>query len=178
MFDPAPLTLHTRANAQPSPTDEEILARGNARGGGGFGRGAAAGGAANRDPSGRGRPGEGTWEYTPTSLALANAKNHDLRDEVNAYMHDEGAAMVLTPRYNGDGGTIFATYGGSENPKDPVPPPMVALEAEQYNRIVRLLQHNITPKLTFDVQVQYQKDNQNGFNVIGEIQALQSRMRS
>ena len=33
MFDPAPLTLHTRADAQPSPTDEEILARGDARGG-------------------------------------------------------------------------------------------------------------------------------------------------
>src|SRR5947208_3075364 len=68
MFDPAPLTLHTRADAQPSPTDEEILARGGARGGGGGGRGAAAGAGADRDPSGRGRPGEGTWEYTPTSL--------------------------------------------------------------------------------------------------------------
>ena len=51
MFDPAPLTLHTRADAQPSPTDEEILARGDARGGGGGARGAAAGAAANRDPS-------------------------------------------------------------------------------------------------------------------------------
>ena len=40
---------------------------------------------------------------------------------------------------------------------------------EQYNRIVRLLQHNITPKLTFDVQVDYQKDDLNAFNVIGEI---------
>ena len=175
MFDPAPLTLHTRADAQPSPTDEEILARGGARGGGGGGRGAAGGpggagaAAANRDPSGRGRPGEGTWTYTPTSLALANAKNHDLRNEVNAYMHDEGAAMVLTPGYNGDGGTIFGTYGGSEDPKDPVPPPIVAIAAEQYNRIVRLLQHNITPKLTFDVQVEYQKADQNSFNVIGEI---------
>jgi hypothetical protein len=36
MFDPAPLTLHTRPDAQPSPTDEEILARGGARGGGRF----------------------------------------------------------------------------------------------------------------------------------------------
>src|SRR5271165_3196866 len=57
MFDPAPLTLHTRADAQPSPTDEEILARGGARAGGGGGGGAAAAGAAgrgaalNRDPS-------------------------------------------------------------------------------------------------------------------------------
>ena len=177
MFDPPTLTLHTRADAQPSPTDEEILARGGARGGGGGGRGAAAAGGAgapsnpatDRDPSGRGRPGEGAWTYTPTSLALANAKNHDLRNEVNAYMKAEGAAMVLTPGYNGDGGTIFSTYGGSEDPKDPIPPPMAAINPEQYNRIVRLLQHNITPKLTFDIQVDYQKEDPNAFNVIGEI---------
>ena len=67
------------------------------------------------------------------------------------------------------GGTIFGTYGGSEDPKAPVPPPIVAIAAESYNRIVRLLQHNITPKLTFDIQVDYQKDDLNSFNVIGEI---------
>ena len=182
MFDPATLTLHTRADAQPSLTDEEILARGNARGGGGGGRGAAATGggapglgapggpaAANRDPSGRGRPGEGTWEYTPTSLALASPKNQALRNEVNAFLKEEGVAVALTPGYNGDGGTIFSTYGGSENPKDPIPPPIEAIAAEQYNRLVRLVQHGITPKLTFDIGVDYQKEDQNAFNVIGEI---------
>ena len=168
MFDPAPLRLHTTADAQPSPTDEEIEARAasNAPRGGRGGPGSAA---ANRDPSGRGRPGEGTWDYTPTSLALAEAKNHNLRNEVNAFMKEEGAAVVLTPGYNGDGGTIFSTYGGSQDPKDPVPPPMVAITPEQYNRIVRLLQHGTTPKLTFDIAVDYQKDDQNAFNVIGEI---------
>lgn len=171
MFDPARLTLHLRADAQPSPTDEEILARGNSRGGFG-GPGGPTGPpnpATDRDPSGRGRPGEGAWVYTPTSLALASAKNSALRAEVNAYMKEEGAAAVLTPGYNGDGGTIFGTYGGNEDPKAPVPPPIVAITAEAYNRIVRLLQHNITPKLTFDVQVEYQKEDQNAFNVIGEI---------
>lgn len=178
MFDPAPLTLHMRADAQPSPTDEEILARGGARGGGGGGRGAAGGGplgapgaggpaAANRDPSGRGRPGEGTWEFTPTSLALAG--NTALRNELNAFLKEEAPAVVLTPGYNGDGGTIFSTYGGSENPKDPIPPPIEAIAAEQYNRLVRLVQHGITPKLTFDIAVDYQKDDQGAFNVIGEI---------
>jgi hypothetical protein len=172
MFDPAPLTLHTRADAQPSPTDEEILARGGARGGGAGGGGAAAAGrgaALNRDPSGRGRPGEGEWEYTPTSLALANAKNGTLRNEVNAFLKEEGVAISITPGYNGDGGTIFSTYGGSEDPKDPIPSPIVAIAAEQYNRLVRLLQHRITPKLNFDIAVDYQKDDQNAFNVIGEI---------
>jgi hypothetical protein len=120
MFDPAPLTLHTRPDAQPSPSDEEIRARGDARRSGGGG--AAAGAAANRDPSGRGRPGEGEWEYTPTSLALANAKNGVLRNEVNAFLKEEGVAISIMPGYNGDGGTIFSTYGGSENPKDPIAP--------------------------------------------------------
>src|SRR3984885_13091484 len=169
MFDPPALQLHTRADAQPSPTDEEILARGGARRGGGEGRGPAAGAALNRDPSNRGRPGEGEWEYTPTSLALANAKNSLLRNEVNTFLKEEGVAISITPGYNGDGGTIFSTYGGSEDPKDPIPSPIVAIAAEQYNRLVRLLQHGITPKLNFDIAVDYQKDDQNAFNVIGEI---------
>ena len=183
MFDPPTLQLHTRADAQPSPTDEEILARGDARGGPGGGGGARRGGAgdgaagaapaggaaaAGARPRGRGRADEGDWEYTPTSLALAEPKNHELRNEVNTFMRDEGVAVVLTPGYNGDGGTIFSTYGGSQDPKDPVPPPMVAVTPEQYNRIVRLLQHGTTPKLTFDIAVEYQKDPL-AYNVIGEI---------
>jgi hypothetical protein len=174
MFDPPHLLLHSTPDATKSPTDEEILARANApRGGGGGGRpvaptaGAPGGGAPA--PRGRGRIDEGTWEYTPTSLALADEKNHDLRNEINAYLHDEAPALVLTPGYNGDGGTIFSSYGGSQNPNDPVPPPMVAITPEQYNRIVRLLQHGTTPKLTFDVAVDYQKEDQSAYNVIGEI---------
>ncbi|ADW70298.1 M28 family peptidase [Granulicella tundricola] len=168
MFDPPHLLLHTTQDATKSPTDEEILARANAPRGGAApaGRGAAPGGPT---PRGRGRVDEGTWEYTPTSLALADEKNHDLRNEINAYLHDEAPAVVLTPGYNGDGGTIFSSYGGSQDPKDPVPPPIVAITPEQYNRIVRLLQHGTTPKLTFDVAVDYQKDDQRAYNVIGEI---------
>lgn len=171
IFDPAPLTLHTTAEATKSPSDEEILARAaTMRGGAGPGaRPPAAPGSpeANRDPSGRGRPGEGRWQFTPTSLALSGSQA--LRNQLNAFLKEEAPAVVLTPGYNGDGGTIFSSYGGSQNPNDPVPPPIVAIGAEQYNRVIRLLQHNITPRLTFDVQVEYQKADQNAFNVIGEI---------
>lgn len=171
IFDPAVLTLHMTPDANPSPTDEEVLARANnprgGRPGGPGGPGGPNAGPADRDPSGRGRHGEGTWKYTPTSLALSG--NQALRNELNAFLHDEAPAVVLTPGYNGDGGTIFGSYGGSQNPNDPVPPPTVAIGAEQYNRVVRLLQHGMTPKLTFDVQVEYQKEDTNAFNVIGEI---------
>ncbi len=168
MFDPPTLMLHTTAEAATPLTDEEIEARASEpRGGMPGGRPGTANGRPAR-PRGRGRADEGTWEYTPTSLALAEPKNHELRNEVNAFMKEEGVAVVLTPGYNGDGGTVFSTYGGSQDPKDPVPPPMVAVTPEQYNRIVRLLQHGITPKLTFDIAVDYQHD-QDAYNVIGEI---------
>ena len=56
--------------------------------------------------------------------------------------------------------------------QDPIPPPIVAIGAEQYNRLVRLMQHGVTPQLNFDIAVDYQREDQNAFNVIGEIPGL------
>ena len=88
---------------------------------------------------------------------------------MNAFLHQEGVAVALTPGYNGDSGSIFSSYGGSQDPKDPVPSPIVAITPEQYNRLVRLIQHGTTPRLTFDIAVDYQKQDTNAINVIGEI---------
>ena len=46
---------------------------------------------------------------------------------------------------------------------------MVAITPEQYNRICRLLQHNVVPRLTFDIAAEYQTQDRMGFNVVGEI---------
>jgi hypothetical protein len=154
IFDPRELSLHTEAESK-RLTDEEIKARAN---GGSFGGGPRPGAAAPK-------PGE----YTPTTLSTAAPIGRTNRNEVNAFLKEEGVLVAVTPGYNGDGGTIFASYGGSQDPKDPVGPPMAAITPEQYNRIVRLLQHGTTPKLTFDIAVEYQKDDLMGFNVIGEI---------
>lgn len=158
IFDPRELPMHTEVEAR-RLTDKEIEERTKtpdpSRGGFGGGRpGAAA-------P----RPGE----YTPSTLSTAAPTGRILRNQVNAFLKEEGVAVALTPGYNGDGGTIFASYGGSQDPKDPVGPPMAAITPEQYNRICRLLQHGMTPKLTFDIQVEYQKEDTMGFNVVGEI---------
>jgi len=154
IFDPRELKMHTEAEAR-RLTDEEVLARTNGGPGGG-------GGGQRPAPP---KPGE----YTPSSLSTAAATGRVLRNEVNAFLKEEGVAVALTPGYNGDGGTIFASYGGSQDPNDPVGPPMAAITPEQYNRICRLIQHGTTPKLTFDIDVEYQKDDQMGFNVVGEI---------
>jgi len=158
IFDPRELALHTEAEAH-RLTDEEVAAR-----------------TKTPDPSQTGffprRPGVAAprpGEYTPSTLSTAAPTGRVLRNQVNAFLKEEGVAVALTPGYNGDGGTVFASYGGSQDPKDPVGPPMAAITPEQYNRICRLIQHGITPKLTFDIETEYQKDDQMGFNVIGEI---------
>lgn len=91
------------------------------------------------------------------------------RRKLNQFLKDEGALVVL--QYgNGDGGTVFAQSGGSQDPKEPVPPPMVALTPEHYNRIVRLLDHKIPVKLEFDIQARFIDSPTDSFNVIGEIE--------
>ena len=159
IFDPRELAMHTDPDAH-RLTDAEIEARTQTPdpSRNGFGGGARAGASAPR-------PGE----FTPATLSTAAPSGRILRNKVNAFLKEEGVAVALTPGYNGDGGTIFASYGGSQDPKDPVGPPMAAITPEQYNRICRLLQHGTTPKLTFDIDTEYQKDDVMGFNVVGEI---------
>ncbi len=77
--------------------------------------------------------------------------------------------VVLQSGNNGDGGTVFGQAGGSRDPKDPVPPPMVVVTPEHYNRVVRLLDHNIPVKLEFDIQAQFFDSPTDSFNVVGEI---------
>src|ERR1700722_8111830 len=127
IFDPRELSLHTEIEAH-RLTDEEDAAR-----------------IMTPDPSHTGfapagrpaAPAPRPGEYTPSTLTTAASTGRVLRNQVNAFLKEEGVAIALTPGYNGDGGTVFATFGGSQDPKDPVGPPMAAITPEQYNRICR-----------------------------------------
>ena len=102
---------------------------------------------------------------TPEQRAAAA----ELRKKVSKFYKDEGAAVVLQYGSNGDGGTVFASSGGSQDPKEPIPAPTVALTPEHYNRIARLVQHKIPVMLEFDIRAEFLGANDNSFNVIGEI---------
>ena len=158
IFDPRELVLHTEPDAH-RLTDEEVETRTKTP------DPAHLGFAPARPGTAPPRPGE----YTPSTLSTAAPSGRVLRNQVNAFLKEEGVAVALTPGYSGDGGTVFASYGGSQDPKDPVGPPMAAITPEQYNRICRLLEHGIKPTLTFDIETEYQKEDEMGFNVIGEI---------
>jgi hypothetical protein len=64
-----------------------------------------------------------------------------------------------------DGGTIFP---GTVNRNAPPGVPQVALAVEHYNRMVRLLEHDVPVKVELDVRVQFHEHTK-GFNIVGEI---------
>ena len=89
---------------------------------------------------------------------------------LNKFLADEGVAVaVRVGAGRSEGGTVFAQGGGTRDPKDPVPSPMVTLTPEHYNRIARLLDHRIPVKLEFDIQARFIDDRTDSVNVIGEI---------
>src|SRR5204862_1777564 len=64
-----------------------------------------------------------------------------------------------------DGGTIFP---GSVNRTAPASVPQITLAVEHYNRMVRLIEHNVPVKVEIDLKVQFH-ENTKGFNLVGEI---------
>jgi Zn-dependent M28 family amino/carboxypeptidase len=64
-----------------------------------------------------------------------------------------------------DGGTIFP---GTVNRTAAAGVPQVTLAVEHYNRMVRLIEHNVPVKVELDVRVKFY-ENTRGFNVVGEI---------
>ncbi|MFN7936598.1 MAG: M20/M25/M40 family metallo-hydrolase [Bryobacteraceae bacterium] len=91
------------------------------------------------------------------------------RNKRAAFLRDEGVLAAIVTSYTADGGTVFASSGGSHETKNPAPPAMIALTSEHYNRIVRLLEKKITVKLELDVQARIIEENMDSWNVVAEI---------
>src|SRR5258706_784115 len=99
------------------------------------------------------------------------AANQQFQRALNRFLSDEGVAVVVrVGAGRSEGGTVFGQAAGSRDPKDPVPPPSVALTPEHYNRIARLLDRKIPVRLEFDIQARFIDDRTDSVNVVGEIE--------
>jgi len=103
-----------------------------------------------------------------------------------AFAAAEGAALVVTPSQMGDGGT-FASSGASVPMPEgqgmgsftnlirvwatnvPAIPPQMTLAAEDYNRLVRMIQQGQKVKMAVDLQVQFHADDLMAYNTVAEI---------
>jgi hypothetical protein len=104
------------------------------------------------------------------------------------FFRDEGAAVLVDPSRAGDGGTIFVQSATVAQPvtADSFGPnaprllqsydkratqvtPQIVLAAEHYNRIVRMIQAGEKPKMSVDLNVEWQDADPMGYNTIAEI---------
>src|ERR1035438_1747467 len=125
-----------------------------------------------RSPFGFRPPGSPDGQQPPTTPEEARQRREERRkfqEKLAQFWKDEGVLVLLSFGYNGDGGTVFASSGGPYDIKKPIAVASVALTPEHYNRIARLIDHNIPVKLQFNIQNQFFEDQTDSVNVIAEI---------
>lgn len=111
-------------------------------------------------PAGRTRNG------MPPPPRITQAQAKKFREKQNQFWHDEGVPLVVRMPFTGDSGTVFGT-GLDRELKDNVP--AVVLDPEDYNRVVRLLNHKTNVQLQFEIKAQFYDDNLDSFNAVAEI---------
>lgn len=99
----------------------------------------------------------------PPAVRQATAKMP--ANAMNALLQRLGAGAILRPSSELHG-TI--TVGGSpQTPKDSVP--IVIVQAEHYNMLLRMMQSGVAPQLRLELRTAYQEEDLNSYNVIAEI---------
>jgi len=98
----------------------------------------------------------------------------------------EEAALVVTPSSEGDGGTVFvagASVPGADrrgtnaqgntpriwSTNAPAMPAQIAVAAEDYNRLVRMIRQGEKLRMEVDLQVEFHSDDLMAYNTIAEI---------
>ena len=95
-------------------------------------------------------------------------KQRQFNEKLAKFLTDEGAAAWLEPSPH-DGGTIFVMGGGSRDPKDPPALPRLAVDIEDYGRILRTLEKSIPVTLRINIVNKFYDDNLDSFNIVAEI---------
>jgi len=91
------------------------------------------------------------------------------RDHLNAFFKEEGVLAVLSGDRRGTGGILFAEARGSYETGAPIPPPMISLAPEPYDRLCRLAEKKIPVKIELEMEAKFYEDGSDGMNVVGEI---------
>jgi carboxypeptidase Q len=107
----------------------------------------------------------------------------------NNFLLREGAAVLVDSSSKGSGGTLFvggATVaqdlptdttnlnfrGGlrsSDKAAEAKMVPQMTVTIEDYNRLLRMIQLGVTPKMSVDIRAQYHDDDLMGYNTVAEI---------
>ena len=105
----------------------------------------------------------------PAARRAAMMAARAFRQKALTLYREEGAAVLVSFGSRNDGGTITADRGGPYDPKQPLPPAMIAITPEHYNRIVRLLEHKVPVKMEVEVKNETGDVEADCYNVVADI---------
>jgi carboxypeptidase Q len=128
---------------------------------------------ANATPSPEPHP----FQFTPEQRAA-----EELNYRKWQLIQSEGAGVVLQPSFR-DAGTVYVTAATLAYPPDvpfdqrakpwdlskPVVTPQIIVAAEQYNRIVRLVEREVPVELEVNIAARFYDDDPMSYNVIADI---------
>jgi hypothetical protein len=111
-----------------------------------------------------------SYEFVPAEIQHDYGERFSrLMDRLIRFLNAEKVTAVLMTNTEGNGGVIFAENFGSHESSAPVPPPAVQLMPEHYNRLVRLLEHDVPVVVSVDVDAEFPENAAIGMNVIAEL---------
>ncbi len=140
----------------------------------------------------RAQPQPGQQPQQPTPEQLERQRQFQIAQKLGGFVFDEGAAVVIDNSRVGSGGTLFVSAASVAPPPAngtpaPVGPaargrfaaynkdmesrmiPQMTMATEDYNRLVRMIQQGVKPKMTVDIQTQYHDEDLMGYNTVAEI---------
>jgi Zn-dependent M28 family amino/carboxypeptidase len=137
---------------------------------------------AQRPSTGSGQAGRGRGEDAGDQPAGGGrGQAQQFQQRLQQFYKDEGVVAVFdrgsdsdtanmgsnlsVNQQHPDGGTIFP---GTVNRAAAAGVPQVTLAVEHYNRMVRLIEHNVPVKVELDLKVQFH-ENAKGYNFVGDI---------
>jgi carboxypeptidase Q len=85
------------------------------------------------------------------------------------FWRDQGVLAVLNANDQGHDGLVVTQAAGPYNANDPLAPPSFQVTHEQYNRMLRLMEKNISVKVRLNLQADTSSGNVDSYNLTGEI---------
>jgi carboxypeptidase Q len=85
------------------------------------------------------------------------------------FFKDEGAVAIINSDQRAHDGLLFAEAAGPYDANDTLAVPTFVVTQEQYNRMVRLIERKVPVKVRVELEAEISKDNQDAYNIIGEI---------
>jgi carboxypeptidase Q len=96
-------------------------------------------------------------------------------DALYDFLRTEGAVAAFSTDDRGEGGVVFAENDADWQLKAPITIPSIAMAPEQYNRLVRLVEKKVAARVELDVDVRFNDDQPDGYNVVAEIPGHKKR---